>query len=225
MAAELSKTNRTNTFANKQTPSRQVEIVALLALLIIVNLRLLFSNASATELVFHPQSILSGDWWRIFSWPFAHVSRYHLLIDGTAFILLYHGLQTESRNSRIALTSAVICGSLVLPLLISPEMSQLGLCGLSGPAHGLMAISALELMHHGEKKLGGLLLTGLFLKTGWELFTGTAFLHQIHLGDIGQPIVSTHAGGVAAGTLCYYIHLFSAKTPLPEAEEGDKPAT
>ncbi|SHI60908.1 rhomboid family GlyGly-CTERM serine protease [Malonomonas rubra DSM 5091] len=212
MASEQLSINNPILSTEKPSESKQVEIRALLALLILANLDLLLGNAPATKLVFHPQSIIDGDWWRVISWPFVHVSRYHLLIDGAAFIMLYHGLREESRRSRVFFILSVAAGSLLLPIFISPQISQLGLCGLSGPAHGLMAISSLEFLHGKEKKTGGLLLALLLLKTGWEVLSGNVFLHQLHLGDIGQPIVSTHAGGVLAGLTCYYVHFLSKKT-------------
>lgn len=46
---------------------------------------------------------------------------------------------------------------------------------------------------------------GLLLKVAWELAIGTVFLQQLHLGDIGQPIVATHAGGVLGGLLGYLL--------------------
>jgi hypothetical protein len=133
-----------------------------------------------------------------------HVSRYHLLLDGAAFLLLYQGLEAPSFVRRLSYVLGAAAGSLLLPVLCSPEIGELGLCGLSGLAHGLMAISALELYGHSRhKKLGAGLLIGLLAKTAWELWTGAAFLQHWHFGDIGQPIVTTHAGGVLGGLLVF----------------------
>ncbi len=183
---------------------KELEIRALLALLFLTNLGLLIANIPAANLIFQTSNIASGEWWRILTWPFVHISRYHLFLDGAAFLLLYSSLMENKRSLRIGYSLTVTAGSLLLPLWISPEISKIGLCGLSGPAHGLMAISALEMLKNSDtKKIGQLFLTGLFLKIGFELSTGTAFLQQLHFGDIGQPIVATHAGGALAGAIGY----------------------
>lgn len=190
----------------------QLEIRFWLAILTLINLGLLLGNTPAPNLVFDPSAVAEGEWWRIFSWPFVHVSRYHLLIDGAAFLLLYAGLEERQLIKRALLVISAATGSLLLPIAIAPQINQLGLCGLSGVAHGLAAISALEMLRHkSQKKIGSTLLIGLLLKVTWELWTGTAFLQEFHLGNIGQPIVETHAGGVIGGILGYMlIKLFTA---------------
>lgn len=173
-----------------------------LVLLVLANLGLLLGNVPASNLMYNPAAVADGQWWRIFTWPLVHVSRYHLLLDGAAFLLLYHGLEEKSALVRLSYVLCAAIGSLLLPLGFSPEIGHLGLCGLSGIAHGLMAISALEMYCSVEhKKLGTLLSGGLLTKTSWELWSGTAFLQNIHLGDIGHPIVTTHAGGVLGGLI------------------------
>lgn len=186
--------------------SKQFEIRALLALLFLTNLGLLLGNIPSANLMFRPAAVASGEWWRLVFWPFVHVSRYHLLLDATAFLLLYNGLQEQRWQARLGYLLTTFAGSLLLPLLISPEISLLGLCGLSGPAHGLFAISALELRQSDSgKRLGTLLFVLLLLKTGWELSSGTVALQQLHIGAIGQPIVSTHAGGLLSGLISYHV--------------------
>ncbi|HBT83276.1 MAG: rhombosortase [Desulfuromonadales bacterium GWD2_61_12] len=190
----------------EKDPARGREIYGWLGLLLLANIGLLLGNEPTRALMFDPAAIAGGEWWRVATWPWAHVSRYHLLLDGVAFLLLYRGLEAASLRLRLGYLLAVTTGSLLLPLLCDPEIARFGLCGLSGPAHGLLAISALELCRHSEQKqLGVLILAGLVTKTAGELYTGTAFLQQWHFGDIGVPIVATHAGGLLAGLLAFVI--------------------
>lgn len=220
MFAECAAINATTSKPTESGPiDKRIEIRGLLALLLLTNLGLVLGNTPASNLIFQPVSVASGEWWRILSWPFVHVSRYHLLIDGIAFLLLYSGLQEHNRYIRLSYALWAAVGSLMLPLLLAPEIAVIGLCGLSGPAHGLMAITALELRTNSkEKRLGKLLLYGLLLKTGFELVSGTAFLQQLHIGDIGQPIVSTHAGGVVAGAALFKIRNALRKNPVPHTD-------
>lgn len=185
-----------------QLSARNRELYGFLALLLLANLGLLFGNVPATDLMYDPTAVASGAWWRVVTWPWAHVSRYHLILDGVAFLLLYQSLEARSTRMRLTYVLSAAAGSLLLPVCCAPELGRLGLCGLSGPAHGLMASTALELCaHRRQQRLGAWLLAGLLAKTTWELWTGTAFLQQWHFGDIGVPIVTTHAGGLLGGLL------------------------
>ncbi|MDO9079197.1 MAG: rhombosortase [Desulfuromonadales bacterium] len=183
---------------------RHQELYGWLALLFLANFGLLLGNVPTTALVYDPAAVAGGEWWRVATWPWVHVSRYHLLLDSAAFLLLYQGLEARSARLRCSYLLATIAGSLLLPILWAPELDRLGLCGLSGPAHGLLAITALELC--GQRRhqwLGAGLLGGLLAKTAWELWSNNAFLQQYHFGDIGVPIVTTHAGGVIGGILVF----------------------
>ena len=106
----------------------------------------LLGGSNANLQIFLPAAAASGEWWRLFSHPFVHLTWYHLLLDAGAFFILYTGLQ-EKRVTR-KLIYMLICGgfSLAAALIFSPEIETRGLCGLSGIAHGLMAYSGLEIM-------------------------------------------------------------------------------
>lgn len=194
------------TSANLNAASHRFELVFWIVPLVLANLGLLVANTPSGSLVFVPDAIAAGEWWRIFTAPFVHVSRYHLILDGTAFLLVYAGLEERHRGRRLALVLFAVAGSLLLPLAIAPELNRIGLCGLSGPAHGLTAVSALEMLRHRQqRKIGVILLAALLLKTAWELWSGIVFLQFLHLGDIGHPIVATHAGGVIGGVVGFLL--------------------
>ncbi|MEJ2201006.1 MAG: rhombosortase, partial [Desulfuromonadaceae bacterium] len=192
------------TSANQHAVNSRIELACWLALLVLANVGLMVGNGPSFALIFKPAAVAAGEWWRAVLAPLVHVSRYHLLVDGTAFLLLYAGLEEESRSRRLAWAIFAAAGSLLLPLAIAPELNRIGLCGLSGAAHGLAAISALEMLRQPQqKRFGAFLLAALLLKCAWELWSGNVFLQNLHLGDIGQPIVSTHAGGALGGLLGY----------------------
>lgn len=199
---------------DNETPARHREVYGWLALLLLANLGLLFGNVPATELMYDPAAVAGGEWWRVVTWPWAHVSRYHLILDGVAFLLLYQGLEAQLVRLRLIYVLGAVAGSLLLPVCFAPELAHLGLCGLSGPAHGLMAISALELCgHRRQQRLGAWLLGGLLAKTAWELGTGTVVLQHWHFGDIGVPIVTTHAGGLLGGLLVFALGKWWGRIP------------
>ncbi len=175
-----------------------------LAALLLVNGGLLLGRGPAAGLAFDPGALAAGEWWRLLTWPLVHVSPYHLLLDGSAFLLLYLGLEERQAGRKLLLVAGSVAGALLLPVLVDGRLRQVGLCGLSGVAHGLAVISALEMLRHeGQKSLGRLLLGGLALKLAWELGSGRILLQGLHLGEIGLPIVATHVGGALGGLLGY----------------------
>ncbi len=193
-------------FPDTNITGNRMAIVFWVSLLAVVNFSLVFGNHPAINMMFRPDAIADGEWWRIFLSPLVHVSPYHLLMDGSAFLLVYIGLEEHRWSRRLVLTLFSAAGSLLLPLFIAPELNRIGLCGLSGAAHGLTAVSSLEMSRHrGQKKIGCFLLVVLSLKVAWELWSGTVFLHFLHFGDIGHPIVATHAGGVLGGVVGYVV--------------------
>jgi rhomboid family GlyGly-CTERM serine protease len=185
------------------TSSRPLSAVLIwLAVLGLANASLLWSGVPATALMFDATAVASGQWWRLLTWPWVHVSGYHLLIDGLTFVLLYQGLHT--RRLTCLLWTAI--GSLVVPLLFSTDIYTYGLCGLSGVAHGLMAVSCLELMQSRDSRVvGGVFLAVLVAKTVWEVATGSVVFHSLHLGDIGHPVVTTHLGGLLGGVAAFVV--------------------
>ena len=188
--------------------TRSVELYIFAALLFAFNLPLLFGTFSSS-FVFTPNLVSAGAWWRVLTHPFVHVSWYHLLLDGSAFLLLYHGLSERSWVRRTAY--AVICaaGSLGASLL-SPAMTIGGLCGLSGVAHGLMAVSALEAasLETNKRSLRYAGLISLCLVAGKsiiEAVTGQVAFAFLHFGYLGTPLTLSHAGGTLAGILAFII--------------------
>ena len=84
-----------------------------------------------------------------------------------------------------------------------------GLCGLSGIAHGLMAISALDMMNTPANKT--LLRAGVasfimvVAKSIIEAGTGRILLEHLHFGAMGSPVAVCHAGGVLGGVCAWLL--------------------
>jgi rhomboid family GlyGly-CTERM serine protease len=149
-------------------------------------------------LAFDTHAVLTGQWWRLLTHPFVHVSWYHALLDGAALLLLWRSLERR-RLAHIILPAA---GSLLAALWFWPAINQTGLCGLSGIAHGLMAISALEMIRRGDR-LGWFCLALVTGKSIWEAATGQVFFSWLHFGLMGTPVAVSHLGGVVGGLLSW----------------------
>ena len=88
-------------------------------ILMVTNIHLISVNFYS-PFIFSSAAWLTGQWWRLFTYPFVHVSLYHLLLDGAAFLLLYQGL--EEQNPSIKVFYIISCGviSLGVAITISP---------------------------------------------------------------------------------------------------------
>ena len=124
---------------------RRPELLLFLVLLALFNIPVL-TGSCWHSMIFQPGAVQGGEWWRLFTHPFVHVTWYHLLLDGTAFLALYHSLIEASAFRRLTYVFAAGAVSLLISWVTAPGMSTSGLCGLSGIAHGLMAVSALEMI-------------------------------------------------------------------------------
>ncbi len=205
IASTTSASLKANTFRRKLSFGLGNKLVMAFwtAILFIVNFPLFFGDVRS-QLIFLPDAVLAGQWWRVVTHPFVHLSWYHLLLDGLAFVMLYLLLEESKNSVRLLYTTAAGIGAMFIGLLMEPVIYQRGLCGLSGVAHGLMAISAAEMLHHKKQRSLGLFCLGIVItKCLYELHTGQVFLQSLHLGQTGHPIAASHAGGVLGGLLAF----------------------
>lgn len=171
----------------------------------------LITNTEPTILVFDISKVVNGEWWRVITHPFVHVSWYHLVLDCGAILLLWKEIRL--RSQKLKLLAAAICAaaSLVFSLLSSSAIHHYGLCGFSGTAHGLTFLVGLlwlsEAKRGDQKHRNLLVVCGLFFifasggKSLIEVFTGEVIFSDLHVGDLGIPIVESHLGGVIGGAL------------------------
>lgn len=179
------------------------EIWAYAAMILICNIHIITGNLP-NELVFFPNLHGSKAFLSIATHPFVHVSWYHLLLDGAGFFIVYAGLHQPKMMIRLAYVLFCCIGSVVLPLWCSSKLAY-GLCGLSGIAHGLMAVSALEMSKGKTLKVGILCLVVVVTKSIIEAVTGKVIFSFLHFGLMGLPVASTHLGGVLGGCIAYGI--------------------
>ncbi len=182
------------------------ELAIFASMLVLINLPLL-DGGFRESFVFFPERVKMGEWWRVALHPFVHLSWYHFLLDAGAFLLLYSGLDESSPLRRIACVAFCGLGSLVLCGLASPVAQTRGLCGLSGVAHGLMAISAIESMRRESQTqrprlcAGAISFVAVTGKSIFEVLHGHVLFESLHFGMTGFPMPESHAGGVLSGAV------------------------
>lgn len=159
-----------------------------------------------SDLLFLPHAVHDGQWWRIITHPFVHLSWYHLLLDAGGFLLLWNGLEEKRLPIRLLYVIGAGAGSLFLAFASEPSITVRGLSGLSGIAHGLMAVSGLEMLRHpGQRALGWSALILVAAKSAYEFWTGNVVFEFMHMGMCGQPVAACHAGGVIGAILIQYL--------------------
>lgn len=187
---------------------KRLEFGFWLFLLVLCN-RFLFGGQMSARYVFVPELVMNGQWYRAVLSPFTHVSCYHLILDAAAFLLLWNGLERMPWSGRWACLGGCWAGSLAMPLVWSSQIYERGLCGLSGIAHGLFAVTALEMLMDRDSKqsrvLGGVLFAGLLAKISLEIASGGGVMSNLHFGNVGVPIVTSHLGGLVGGSVVYCI--------------------
>ena len=178
-------------------------IVAWSMVLLLVNLPLVWGDVRS-ELLYLPHTANAGQWWRALTFPLVHLSWYHLLLDAGGFLAVYVSLETRSHLKKALYIFGAGCGTLLLACVADPHISQRGLSGLSGIAHGLMAVSALEMLEcKSHRGWGQFMLLIVILKSVYELWSGRVLFDFIHMGMCGQPLAASHTGGVIGGILVY----------------------
>ncbi|MBN2703314.1 MAG: rhombosortase [Pontiellaceae bacterium] len=181
------------------------ELVILISILLAFNTPLLYGRIYE-PFIFLPAQTAAGEWWRTLTFPLIHVSPYHLLLDASAFLLLYHSLREIPLPRRWIIISGSAVGSLLVPMAMRSLGS--GLCGLSGIAHGLMAVSGLQLIRSTDssiRKAGWICTAMITTKSLIEAITGHVLFSALHLGPVGTPVASTHLGGVIGGSIAFLL--------------------
>ncbi len=181
------------------------DLYILLGLLIVANLHLPLGG-SGYSMIFIPDDFLSGQWWRLIIHPFVHLSWYHLFLDAGAFLILYKGLMEKRKAQKAVYVAACGLCALAAVLVTTPMIYTRGLCGLSGIAHGLMAVSALEIIEKDSRsRMGWFSLFIVVFKVMYESLAGEVLFPFLLFGLCGVPLEAAHAGGVLGGLLSFVL--------------------
>lgn len=169
-----------------------VVVISLICLLLQV-----FDPVSTQWLRYERDPIIVGQWWRLISGNFVHLSWEHLLMNLAGLVLIWILL------SRLLTTTqwliVILTGSLAVGLGLLAFNPQLDwYVGLSGMLHGMFVVGLINNIRRGYR-LEWLLLLGLVLKLLWEQVYG-AMPGSTNLAG-GAVIVDAHLYGAIAGLL------------------------
>ena len=157
---------------------------------------------AAATLVFDRAAIGAGEWWRVVTGSWVHLSTAHLLYDALAVLIAGWLLERDGaplRSIVLAAASAVGVGVLIG----MPEITRYA--GLSGIAYAL--VSYLALSGLGERgtwrRLCVTTLLVLAAKLSFELSTGRFLL--VAQGDEIVAVPLAHAVGMAVAVIFFSI--------------------
>lgn len=185
---------------------KRKETILFIVLLALLNLPLLLQGGPAQRWMYDPARVADGQILRLLTHPFVHVSGYHLLLDGAAFLLLYGQLAETSLVRRLGALLVIYLAVTVAVTLALPGLPVDTYCGLSGIGHGLMALCGLEMTFRNEKSLrqtGWACFAAVLIKSVLEVWTGNVFFGSMHAGSIGFPVVWAHLGGMIGAALVF----------------------
>ena len=195
-----------------QRMGNRIPLAGFCIVLLLCNIHL-FQGSSPSALIYKTEAVLEGEWWRVFTHLFVHVSWYHLFLDALAVTFLLSELAKTGLKKKIFIVSSCAGSSLICSALFSPYIHFVGYCGLSGLAHGLMFYLGLtwigQYFSGKEQKRLILLMAGgtLLLLSGGksvvEVLAGSPFFSHMHFGSIGIPIVHAHLGGVVGALVAF----------------------
>lgn len=178
----------------------------------------LFGGAAIHLLRYDRAALAAGEWWRLLTAHFVHLTFRHAALDLAGLVLLWALFARDLSPARwaiVLLTAALAidCGLWFL------DPGVVWYLGISGVLHGALAAGAFVRLRRGEVE--GWLLAGLLLaKLVYEQIHGA----MPFSGDM-RVIVDAHLygtlGGLAAAILLDLIRL--AEPPAPEkVHQGDE---
>ncbi|MEJ2591714.1 MAG: rhombosortase [Candidatus Thiodiazotropha sp.] len=152
------------------------------------------------RLEYNRTAILAGEWWRLVSGHFVHLSGSHLLMN-LAALWLIRELFLQRENPLVCCLyrlPLLTIGTALGLLLLSPELAWYR--GLSGILHGLLVFALLQQLTR-QPGSTALLLTLLAGKLAWEQLAGPLPGSESWTG--GRVIVDAHLYGALSGVLLW----------------------
>jgi len=137
--------------------------------------------------------VRQGEWWRLVSGQFVHLSWRHYGYDLLALgMALYLCSRVADRFRSVALTALGAACAVSAVLLVTHPVDIYG--GLSGITAGLISFAALSMIGSGMPAGGFILLAGMLLKIVLES-------RGLSISGVA-PVWTAHCAGVAAGCIC-----------------------
>jgi rhomboid family GlyGly-CTERM serine protease len=168
-------------------------LLVILALMAIV---MLISKEVALDIKYDRSLISSGEWWRLFTGHFQHLSWEHLILNsiGLVFVWLLVG-DSHTPNQWLSVFIILSFALSIAFLFVYPELKWY--VGMSGIIHGLLVSGLMVVFIRIRELFSILLLLVIAGKISYEQYHGTSdYLVEI-IG--GQVVTEAHMIGALVG--------------------------
>lgn len=160
--------------------------------------QVLLAGVGATD------SILGGEWYRIFTAMFLHLNEAHMLFNGMALYVIGINMERVMGHTRFALV--YLLGGLLGSILML--FTSVGGLGASGAVFGIWGAEVWYLWHHrdlyGDYAMQRVRSSLIFM--GLNFFIGFGANIAVEISGEGVGIGNAaHLGGLIGGTLLTYI--------------------
>jgi rhomboid family GlyGly-CTERM serine protease len=171
-----------------------------LAISVVCTLLGMLPAGFASHLQYDHSAVLAGEWWRLVTAHFVHLSWSHLLMNLAGLWLIWQLFLSRENPIPYCLyrLPVLTIGTSLGLLLFSPEVAWYR--GLSGMLHGLLTFALLQQLM--RQPVSSSLLLALFAgKLAWEQFSGPLPGSEAWTG--GRVIVDAHLYGTLCGVLLW----------------------
>jgi rhomboid family GlyGly-CTERM serine protease len=164
---------------------------------------LIFGQSWTERLEYDRTAVAAGQFWRILTCHWTHWSVNHFTWDALVFLAL--GFAAQHR-SPFRFLLAVIVAAIAIPLAVFAMLPSLhNYRGLSGIDCALFGLLVTSLLNDNRRSLSAsvawLFLIAFFLKTAFELWTGTTVFVDGHAGVEFAPVPLAHLVGGIVGAI------------------------
>lgn len=175
-------------------------LICPLAITAICTLLGLLPDAVADHLQYRHSAILAGEWWRLVTGHFVHLSWSHLLMNLAGLWLIWQLFLSQENPIPYCLyrLPLLTLGTSLGLLLLSPEVAWYR--GLSGILHGLLGLALLQQLAR-QPLSSSILLALIAGKLAWEQLSGP--LPGSESWTAGRVIVDAHLYGMLSGVLLW----------------------
>jgi len=170
------------------------EMWAILLVLAFFNWRLL-QGGHAESFVVTKTALADGEWWRLLTAPFVHLTWYHILSDVSTCLCFYASMGERRVAIRLLYFTAAALGGTLTGFALGNLSATVPLCGLSSVVYAMLAISGINLIrNHGRLRLfrnvGILFVAYAIMSTSIEAATGV-LLDPVSAGIVAlQPVLN-----------------------------------
>lgn len=163
----------------------------------------IFQQGLTSELAFHREAILDGEWWRLLTANFIHLNWAHTALNIAGIILIWGiFLGDISFRWELIFTVTAIIGTTISLLLFSPNLQFY--VGLSGALHGIfVAFCLYTFPQHTLLSIFGVFAVA-FKLTSEHVFVSNNFIENLIQNNV---VVDSHLWGAISGLLAGIIYL------------------